>query len=136
MRPLARGGGASLSSEGVLFAVDGQTCKEVPDSSQPGKSVVDATFALEVGNPTHYPLTFDRAGFLLMVSDRTSVRTPAPDESTEPMAVEPGTTSRFELRFLASGTCTQEMVIMPNSAIELRGREVQIKAIRFVPEAP
>jgi hypothetical protein len=133
--PLARGGGAIFSDEGVLFAIDGQRCKQMPDSSQPGKTLVDATLALEVGNPTNLSVTFEPAGFVLMVSDRASVPKTAGDESTEPMSVPAGSSSRFELRFLASGTCTQEMVLEPKSAIKLSGRPVQIKAIRFVPVA-
>jgi hypothetical protein len=136
MLPLARGGGAKLSDEGVLFAIVGQKCKVTPDSSHAGNTLVDATLAIEVGNPTAYPVALHRAGFDLTISGRASVRTPVREEATQPDSVEPGSTARFELRFLGPGTCTQEMELLPNAALELQGRPIQIGAIRFVPVAP
>ena len=113
-------------------AGDANECRT---QARPGKTLIDATFAIEVGNPTNFPVTFDRAGFVLMVSEHAFVRTPADDESSGPVSVPPGTTVRLDLRFLASGTCTQEMALMPSSAIKRSGRPIQIGAIRFVPVA-
>lgn len=135
MLPVARSKGAVFSDEGVVFAVVGQNCKQSPDASQPSKTQIDATFAIEVGNAARDPLTLHPARFLLKVSDRT-VRVPAPDEAVESISVAPATTSRFELRFMASGTCTQEMQLVPDAAIELRGRAINIDAFRFVPVEP
>ncbi len=136
MLPLARGGGANLSDEGVLFAVVGQKCQSTPDSSHAGGTLIDATFAVEVGNPTAYPLVLHRSGFALAIPGRASVQTPVSQESAQPDSVEPGTTLRFELRFQAPGACTQEMELQPNAALELQGRPVQMSATRFVPVAP
>ncbi len=136
MLPLARGGGANLSDEGVLFAVVGQKCKATPDSSSAGNTAVDATFTVEVGNPTLRPLTLRRSGFVLAIAGRASTQAPVRDESIQPDSVESGTTSRFQLRFLGAGTCTDEMELRPDAALELQGRPVQVGAIRFVPVAP
>ena len=136
LQPLARSSGAMLSNEGVLFAVVGQSCKQAPDPNRPGKSLLDVTFAIEVGNPTLDSLTVHRDRFLLMVSERTSVRTSSPD-AVEPLAVESGTTGRFTLRYVAPGvSCTHELQLDPSSVLELRGREINVNAIRFVPVAP
>jgi len=135
MLPLARSSGAAFSQEGVVLAVVGQTCQPAPAADQPSKARLDATFAIEVGNPTRGSLTVHPDGFVLTVADGTSVRTLTP-EAAQPVSVESGTTSRLMLRFVANGSCSQEMRLVPASAIELRGSPIVIDPVSFVPGAP
>ena len=135
MLPLARSSGAAFSQEGVVLAVVGQTCQPSPDATQPSKTRLDATFATEVGNPTRGSLTVHPDGFVLTVADGTSVRTSTP-EAAQAVSVESGTTTRFMLRFVANGSCSQEMRLVPSAAIELRGSPILIDPVRFVPVAP
>ncbi|HET6146070.1 MAG TPA: hypothetical protein VFH68_00940 [Polyangia bacterium] len=132
MLPVAQSSGATFSEEGVVLAVVGQTCKQSPDANQAGKTRLDATFAIEVGNPTPAPLIVHGTGFALVVSDGTAVRT-STAEAAQPMAVESGTTLRLLLRFIAGGSCSQEMRLVPDSAVEIRGRQIKIDPVRFVP---
>ena len=135
MLPLAHSSGAAFSEEGVVLAVVGQTCQPAPDPNQPSKTRLDATFAIEVGNPTRGSLTVHPDGFVLTVADGTSARTSTP-EAAQPVSVESGTTTRLMLRFVANGSCSQEMRMVPTAAIELRGSPIVIDPVRFVPVAP
>jgi hypothetical protein len=136
MLPLARSSGAAISDEGVIFAVTGQSCKQSPDPSQPSKTLLDASFAIEVGTSTLDPVTVRPERFLLTVSERPAVRIPT-REAGELTVVETGTPFHFVLRFTAPDvSCSQEMRLAANAALELRGRPINIDAVRFVPGEP
>lgn len=133
--PLARSSGASFSEEGVLLAVVNQSCQPSGHEKPARKPGLDATFGVEVGNPSRDPVTVDQTKFLLVVSDGAPVST-STTEAVHPFTVEPGTTSRFLVRFVAGGRCSQEMQLLPNSAIEAGGRAIDIAPVRFVPAEP
>jgi len=135
MLPPAHSSGAAFSEEGVVLAVVGQSCQQSPDANQTSKTRLDATFAIEVGNPSRVPLTVHPDRFALVVPDGTEVRTSTP-EAAQSVAVESGTTSRLLLRFVANGNCSQELRLVPTAAIEMRGRPINIDPVRFVPVAP
>ncbi len=117
------------------MAVVGQTCAEIRPAGVSSASL-EATFAVEVGNPTPQPVT--------VRPERMILRAPGPitpqsfkraDGQTD--AVEGGTTQPFTLRFVAPGvTCSQEMQLDSSSALEWRGGPVTLSAVRFVPSAP
>jgi hypothetical protein len=133
MLPLARNSGAVISDEGVVLAVTGQNCRVSSDSKPRGKPVMDASFAVEVGSSTLDGVTVYPARFLLIVADRRGVPA-SPWEVPESILVETGTTFRFALRFVAPGVhCSQEMRLAANGALEVRGRPVNLEAVRFVP---
>ncbi len=136
MHPVARGGGITLSSEGVLLGVVGQMCNRSPDADQPGKPALDLTLAVEVGNPSLEGLTVHRARFLLNVGDRAVNPTATGDQTFEAVSVDLGTTTHLELRFIAAGKCSQEMHLVSDGAIEWAGRAIIIDPVRFVPVAP
>jgi hypothetical protein len=130
--PPARSSGARFSEEGVLLAVVGQSCKPSPAAQPQGLPQLEATLAIEVGNPSRGALTVDPARFLLVVGEGTPVPTSTTDAGP-PASVEPGTTARFLVHFVARGACTQEMQLLPSSAIESRNGAINIAPVRFVP---
>jgi hypothetical protein len=136
MAPPARSSGASLSDEGISLAVVGQTCA---DHRAPGGSPspsLDATFAIEVGNPTPQPVSVHPERIILRAPGPVSPQSFKRDDDQSDL-VEGGTTQPFKVRFVASGvTCSQEMQLDSGSALEWRGRPVRLPAVRFVPVAP
>ena len=133
MLPLARNSGAAFSEEGVVLAVIAQNCRQAADPSHPGKTLLDASFAVEVGSSTPAPVAVRPGRFVLGVSDRSVAPTPTPEQADMTL-VETGTTFRFLLHFFAPGVrCSQEMRLVPDSALEIRGQPVKIDAVRFVP---
>jgi len=133
MLPPARNSGAAFSEEGVVLAVTGQNCRQERDPKRPGKTLLDATFAVEVGSSTPAPVAVHPGRFVLDVSDRSALPTPS-REQAETTEVETGTTFRFLIHFVAAGLgCSQEMRLTPGSALEIRGQPVKIDSVRFVP---
>jgi hypothetical protein len=133
MLPPARSKGAQFSDDGVHVAVIGQQCVESPDPSRPGKTLLDLTLAIEVGNATLRPIVVHRERITLVLPSDVPVRTSTPVAALI-MDVDPGTTTPFELRFVAQDVkCTQELRLETSAALESRDRLVAIGAVRFVP---
>lgn len=132
MLPLAHNSGAVLSEDGVVLAVTGQNCRQAPDANQPGKTLMDAIFAIEVGTSTAEPVAVRPGKFQLAVADHTL--TPIAAGEADTTLVENGTTVRFLLHFVVPGAnCTQEMRLLSAPALELRGAPITLEAVRFVP---
>jgi hypothetical protein len=132
--PPVRDNGLVFSDEGVHLAVVGQTCIPSKDP-HPGKKdrdvSVETTLAIEVGNPTIYALAVHRSALLLIASDGSAVQT-STREAAENMVVENGATTTFTLQFrIPAVSCSQALRLEPNSAIELRGKPVNIGPVRF-----
>jgi hypothetical protein len=133
MLPPAQSTGAQFSDDGVHVAVIGQSCVESPDASRPGKSLLDLTLTIEVGNATIRPIVVHRDRIALMLPGKVAARTSTPTAALI-MSVEPGTTSPFELRFVGPDVkCTQELRLETSDALESRGRSIAVNGVRFVP---
>jgi hypothetical protein len=125
--------GLVFSDEGVHLAVVSQTCNQSGAPHRPKQDPADTTFVIEVGNPTVYPIAVHRDRLLLIPPDGSAIQTSTP-EAVESMSVDSGETTTFTLQFLVPGsTCSQAMRLEPNSAIELRGKPINIGAVRFAP---
>jgi hypothetical protein len=136
MRPPARTSGATFSDDGVQLAVVGQRCSQVPDPKHPRKRLLDATFAIEVGNPTYGTVVVHPSRMILVMPGEVAMR-PTVVGAVDVVAVETGITSPFVLRFVAEGiSCAQELRLEPNTALELNGQPIVIAPIRFVPGSP
>jgi hypothetical protein len=133
MRPPARTSGATFSNDGVLLAVVGQRCSQVPDPNHPGKGLLDATFAIEVGNPTYGAVVAHPGRMILVMPGGVTMR-PTVVGGVDAVPVETGTTTPFMLRLVAEGIkCSEELRLEPKTALELNGQPIAIAPIRFVP---
>jgi hypothetical protein len=133
--PPVRGTGLVFSEEGIHLAVVGQSCSHdgLPEGAK--KGFVDATVAIEVGNPTSSPVAVYRDRFVLVPSNGSTVRTYTP-AAAEGMSVETGVTVAFTLSFMVRrASCSQQMRLEPDSALEFRGRPINIGAVQFVSAA-
>ena len=133
MPPPARSSGASLSDDGVLLAVVGQSCNQSNRGAPTNATLMNETIDVEVGNPARMPVVVHSNRFLLFVSARTSVR-PTATDAGDTLSVDPGTTARFKLAFVAAGSCKQELRLASSDAMELGGYPIQVSSVRFVPE--
>lgn len=136
MQPPARTSGATFSDDGVQLAVVGQRCSQVPDPNHPGRRLLDAAFAIEVGNPTYGALVVHPDRMTLVTLGGVTTR-PTVVGGVDALPVETGTTTPFMLRFVAEGIkCSQELRLEPKTALELNGQPIVIAPIRFVPSGP
>ena len=133
MLPPVRNSGPAFSEEGVQLTVVGQTCHQSLDPVRPNNQRREVTLAIEVGNPTNFPVVIHRDRWRLVPSDSPAVRT-STGEGAETISVRTGVTAAFTLRFMPSGTsCSHEMRLEPDSAIELGGSPIKIGGVSFVP---
>ncbi len=136
MVPPARSSGVALSEEGIQLVVVGQVCKQSRATSASSPPSLDATLAIEVGNPRPGPVSVYPDRLILVapggVSARVSTR-----EAVDPLSIESGTTVPVTLHFTVAGAnCSQEMQLDASSALQWQGRPITVSAIRFVPIAP
>jgi hypothetical protein len=133
MSPVARTTGATFSDDGIHLAVVGQRCSQVPDAGHPGKRLLDATFVIEVGNPTFGAVVVHPDQMVLVTPGDVGIR-PTTVGAAEVVVVETGTTVPFMLRFVAERiTCSQELRLEPMTALESGGRPIVLAPVRFVP---
>ena len=132
----ARSSGIALSEEGIQLAVVGQVCKQSRSTSASSPPLLDATLAIEVGNPTPGLVSVYPDRLILVAPGGVSARASTP-QGSNPLSVESGTTVPVRLHFtLAGANCSQEMQLDASSALESQGRPVTVSAIRFLPVAP
>jgi len=132
----ARSSGIALSEEGIQLAVVGQVCKQSRSTSASSPPLLDATLAIEVGNPTPDLVSVYPDRIILVAPGGISVRASAP-QGGNPLSVEGGTTVPVTLHFTVAGAnCSQEMQLDAGSALQSHGRAVTVSAIRFLPVAP
>lgn len=136
MLPPARSSGATLSDEGISLAVVSQRCAEIQPTGKAASVVLEATLAIEVGNPTRDPV--------IVYPEKMRLLAPGPlaprflkSEDSQPVAINGGTTQPFTMQYVAPGiTCTHELRLDSRSALEWNGRPVVLSAVHFTPLAP
>ncbi len=136
MLPPARSSGATLSDEGISLAIVGQRCSEVRPAGTTASPSLEATLAIEVGNPTPEPV--------IVHPERMMLLAPGPigpwflkREDGQPVSIEGGTTQPFTVQYSVPGvTCSHEMRLDSRAALEWNGRPVVLPAVHFTPVEP
>jgi hypothetical protein len=124
----------TLAKSGVQVSVVGQRCTETVEPEWQGANLVEATVQVEVRNGAPAPLTVDRDQFHLRGADGRKVPTKG-WSAREPLSVESGQTKTFKLDFLTRGglSCTKQMQLDAESAVELGTAPLQLGSVTFVP---
>jgi hypothetical protein len=136
MLPPARSSGATLSDEGISVAVVGQRCAEVHPAGASASVSLEATLAVEVGNPTPEPVTVYPEKMMLLVPGPIAPHF-SKREDSQAVSISGGTTQPFAVQYVAPGiTCTHEMRLDSTTALEWNGRPVVLSAVRFTPTEP
>jgi hypothetical protein len=136
MLPPARSSGASLSDEGISLAVVSQSCAEVHSTGAPASVSLEATLAIEVGNPTPESVIVRPDKMMLLAPGPIAPRF-SKGEDSQPVSVPGGTTQPFTVLYVAPGiTCTHEMRLDSRTALEWNGRPVALSAVHFTPVEP
>ncbi len=136
MLPPARSSGATLSDEGISLAVVGQRCAEVRPAGATGSPSLEATLAIEVGNPTPEPVTVHPERLMLLAPGPIAPRFLNAEDS-QPVSVPGGTTEPFTVQYVAPGVmCSHEMRLDSSSALEWNGRPVVLSTVHFTPVEP
>lgn len=135
MRAPARTSGQADSRDGISLAVLRQSCSQTTEPEQSGFDLVEERIELRVHNGSQDLATLHRGAFRLVTPDGSALKTMT-WFAARPLTLAGGSDSTFELRFMARGglSCTQEMRLAVNDALELRARPVALHAIAFVPE--
>lgn len=136
MLPPARSSGATLSDDGISLAVVGQRCAEVGPAGGTASPALEATLAIEVGNPTPEPVTVHPERMMLLAPGPIGPRFLKAEDS-QPVAIPGGTTQPFTVQYVVPGvTCSHEMRLDSRSALEWNGRPVVLAAVHFTPAEP
>lgn len=136
MLPPARSSGATLSEEGISLAVVSQSCAEVHPAGAPASVSLEATLAIEVGNPTLEPVTVRPEKMMLLAPGPVGPRF-LKREDGQLVSIPGGTTQPFTVQYVAPGiTCTHEMRLDSRTALVWNGRPVVLAAVHFTPVEP
>lgn len=136
MLPPARSSGATLSDDGISLAVVGQSCTEVHPGGAAAPPTLEATLAIEVGNPTPEPVTVRPDRMRLLAPAPIAPRFLKPEDGL-PASVAGGTTEPFTVQYVAPGiSCSHELRLDSRSALEWRGQPVTLAAVHFTPVEP
>lgn len=136
MLPPARSSGATLSDDGISLAVVAQSCAEIHAAGTPDSVSLEATLAIEVGNPTLEPVTVHPEKMLLLAPGPIAPRF-LKREDGQVVSIPGGTTQPFTVQYVAAGiTCAHEMRLDSRTALEWNGRPVVLSAVHFTPIEP
>jgi len=136
MLPPARSSGATLSDEGISLAVVGQSCAEVRPAGATTPPFLEATLAIEVGNPTPEPVTVHPERMMLLAPGPIAPRF-LKREDSQVVEVTGGSTQPFTVQYVAPGvTCSHELRLDSRAALEWRGQPVVLSALHFTPIEP
>jgi hypothetical protein len=133
LQPPVQNGGAAVK-DGIQVAVLRQSCSQTVETEQPGNDLVETTLEVEVRNGASTPIAVHGDGFRLGAPDGSAIRT-STWGANQAVALDPGRTQTFQLRFMSRGglSCYREMTLESPSAV-VRGTEpVQIGAVKVVP---
>jgi hypothetical protein len=103
------------------------------EPDRPGDDLVEATVEVQVRNAAPAPLTVHREAFRLVTPGGFELATTT-FGAAAPLAVAPGETRAFALRFQTRGglQCAREVALDPGPAVVL-DRPLPLAPIRFVP---
>jgi hypothetical protein len=134
LHPPVQNSGAAVAPSGVQIAVTGQSCSETVETDLPGVNLVQAIIQVQVRNTAPPPLIVHRDAFRLRGPDGRAIPTMT-WRAGEPLSIEAGQASTFELRFQSRGglSCTKPMQLEASAGITKGTEPVQIGAVSFVP---
>jgi hypothetical protein len=134
LHPPVQNSGAAVAPNGVEIAVTGQSCSETVETDLPGVNLVEAIIQVRVRNAAPPPLVIHRDAFRLRGPDGRALPTMT-WRAGEPLSIEAGQASTFELRFQSRGglSCTRPMQLEASAGITKGTEPVQIGAVSFVP---
>ena len=134
LHPPVQNSGAATDPSGVEIAVIGQSCTETVETELPGVNLVEATVQVQIRNAAPPPLVIHRDSFRLRGPDGRAIPTRT-WMASEPLSIEAGQASTFELRFQSRGglSCTKPMQLDASAGITKGSEPVRIGAVSFVP---
>ena len=134
LHPPVQNSGAAMDPSGVEIAVSGQSCTETVETDLPGVNLVEAIIQVQIRNAAPPPLVVHRDAFRLRGPDGRAIPTMT-WRAGEPLSIEAGQASTFELRFQSRGglSCTKPMQLEASAGITKGTEAVQIGAVSFVP---
>jgi hypothetical protein len=134
LRPPVQNSGAAVDPSGVEIAIVGQSCSETVETELPGVNLVEATVEVQVRNSAPPPLVVHRDAFRLRGPDGRAIPT-ATWRASDPLSIEAGQASTFELRFMSRGglSCTKPMQLEASAGITKGAELVRIGTVSFVP---
>jgi hypothetical protein len=118
----------------VELAVSRQSCTQNVEPDFYGQDLVEEVVEVQVRNATANPLTVQRDAFRLISPAGHRLKTMT-WRAIDPLALNAGETSTFELRYMTRGVleCTREMKLDADAGVRMNGRPIEVGAISFQP---
>jgi len=136
LRPPVKNSGPTMSTEGIQLAVTRQSCYETKDPDFRDDDLAEAILEIEVRNGAQTPVTVHRDAFQLVTAgpDRVYLRTQTWG-AAQPMTVNGGASSTFELRFMTRGSlkCASDLTLDPDAGLLIADHPVKVNSISFRP---